>query len=80
VQPILTDIQYRADGQITAATFGNGLRETRTYDQQGRLTHQDLKDDVNTNLRCPVFSEVRCPLFGGLQSHLVQLEDNLDRH
>jgi len=48
MQPILTDIQYRADGQITAATFGNGLRETRTYDQQGRLVYQDLK--VETDL------------------------------
>ena len=27
---------------------------------------------VNTNLRCPVFSEVRCPLFLGLRSHLFR--------
>jgi len=47
MQPILSNIQYRADGQITAATFGNGLRETRTYDKQGRLTHQDLKDETD---------------------------------
>jgi len=46
MQPILSNIQYRADGQITAATFGNGLRETRTYDEQRRLTHQDLKDET----------------------------------
>jgi len=47
MQPILSNIQYRADGQITAATFGNGLRETRTYDQQSRLVHQDLKDETD---------------------------------
>jgi len=46
MQPILTDIQYRADGQITAATFGNGLVEGREYDLQGRLTHQVLVDDA----------------------------------
>jgi RHS repeat-associated protein len=47
MQPILSNIQYRADGQITAAMFGNGLRETRTYDLQGRLVHQDLKDETD---------------------------------
>jgi len=47
MQPILSNIQYRADGQIAAATFGNGLRETRTYDQQSRLVHQDLKDETD---------------------------------
>ncbi|MEX2497984.1 MAG: hypothetical protein WD397_03800 [Wenzhouxiangellaceae bacterium] len=44
MQPILTDIQYRADGQIVAATFGNGLVEGREYDLQRRLTHQILVD------------------------------------
>jgi len=44
MQLILSDIQYRADGQITAATFGNGLVERREYDLQGRLTHQVLHD------------------------------------
>lgn len=44
MQPILTNIEYRADGQITAAMFGNGLQESRTYDPQGRLVHQDLTD------------------------------------
>ena len=46
MQSILSQIEYRADGQIVAATFGNGLSETRTYDQQGRLVHQDLKDET----------------------------------
>ena len=46
MQSILSHIEYRADGQIIAATFGNGLSETRIYDQQGRLVHQDLKDDT----------------------------------
>ncbi|MEX2497983.1 MAG: RHS repeat-associated core domain-containing protein [Wenzhouxiangellaceae bacterium] len=44
MQPILNSIEYRADGQITAATFGNGLIEGREYDLQGRLTHQILAD------------------------------------
>ena len=44
MQPILTDIQYRADGQISAAMFGNGLAEGREYDLQGRLTGQVLVD------------------------------------
>lgn len=45
VQPILTDLQYRADGQLVAARFGNGLTQTRRYDLQGRLVEQDLFDD-----------------------------------
>ena len=47
MQSILSQIEYRADGQIVAATFGNGLSETRTYDQQGKLVHQDLKDEAD---------------------------------
>jgi RHS repeat-associated protein len=35
-------ITYRADGLLTGLTFGNGLIETRAYDQQGRLTAQTL--------------------------------------
>jgi len=30
--------QYRADGLLTAQTLGNGITESRSYDQQGRLT------------------------------------------
>jgi hypothetical protein len=33
-----------------------------------------LCTSVNTNLRCPVFSEVRCPLFLGLRSHLFRIQ------
>jgi RHS repeat-associated protein len=33
---------YRADGLLTAQTFGNGLNETRQYDQQGRVLSQSL--------------------------------------
>ncbi len=39
---ILSQIAYRADGLVTAQTFGNGLTESRTYDLQGRLTSQAL--------------------------------------
>jgi len=33
---------YRADGLLTAQTFGNTLTETKGYDLQGRLTNQVL--------------------------------------
>jgi len=46
MQSILSQIEYRADGQIIAAIFGNELSETRTYDQQERLVHQELKDEA----------------------------------
>jgi RHS repeat-associated protein len=38
--PILSALQYRADGTPTSLTFGNGLTETRSYDPVGRLIHQ----------------------------------------
>ncbi len=39
---LVSGITYRADQQVTARTFGNGLTDTRSYDQQGRLTSQML--------------------------------------
>ena len=42
-QPIVGAIRYRGDNQMTAATYGNGLTDTRSYDLQGRLTHQRLE-------------------------------------
>ncbi len=39
---LLSAVTTRADGLITAQTFGNGLTETRGYDLQGRLTSQTL--------------------------------------
>jgi RHS repeat-associated protein len=33
---------YRADGLLTAQTYGNGLPEVRQYDLQGQLTYQSL--------------------------------------
>ncbi len=39
---IVDNITYRADGLVTGQTFGNGLGETREYDQQGRLLTQFL--------------------------------------
>ena len=40
---------------------------------EGKAAGDDGKEVevVNTNLRCPVFSEVRRPLSGGLKSHLL---------
>ncbi|MDZ4313829.1 MAG: RHS repeat-associated core domain-containing protein, partial [Azonexus sp.] len=45
IQPILTNIRYRADGQLISARFGNGVTQTRRYDLRSRLVEQDLLDD-----------------------------------
>ncbi len=47
-QSIVSNIQYRGDNQITQCTFGNGLIDERSYDLQGRLTNQLLRDALNT--------------------------------
>jgi YD repeat-containing protein len=39
---LVSNVTYRSDQQVTSRTFGNGLTETRGYDQQGRLTSQAL--------------------------------------
>jgi len=44
MQTILSNITYRADGQVLTAEHGNGLVELREYDQQGRLLSTDLID------------------------------------
>lgn len=46
-QNIVSNIQYRGDNQMTSSTFGNGLIDERSYDLQGRLTNQLLKDALN---------------------------------
>jgi RHS repeat-associated protein len=38
--PILSALQYRADGTPASLTFGNGLTEARGYDPVGRLINQ----------------------------------------
>ena len=40
VQTVVHSRSYRADGLLSAQTYGNGLNETRDYDTQGRLTQQ----------------------------------------
>lgn len=40
VSPVLSGVEYRADGAPTNQTFGNGLVETRGYDPVGRLVSQ----------------------------------------
>jgi YD repeat-containing protein len=42
--PVLASSTYQADNQITSRTYANGLIETRTYDLQGRLEAQDLRN------------------------------------
>lgn len=41
-QTLLSNIQYRSDNRVTQCTFGNGLVDSRQYDQQGRLQNQSL--------------------------------------
>ncbi|ODS23863.1 hypothetical protein AB835_06435, partial [Candidatus Endobugula sertula] len=47
-QTILSGITYRADHQMSQCTLGNGVTETRQYDLQGRLTRQQLSDNLLT--------------------------------
>ena len=49
-QTIISAIQYRGDNQVTQCTFGNGLIDERSYDLQGRLTHQVLKTAADSTL------------------------------
>ena len=49
-QNIVSDITYRGDKQMLSYDYGNGLRDTRTYDLQGRLLTQQLEDALNTVL------------------------------
>ena len=46
-QSVLSAMSYRGDNQLLQCTYGNGLIDTRTYDLQGRLTHQVLKDALD---------------------------------
>ena len=39
---LLSNITYRADSLVTARQYGNGIGETRVYDQQRRLTQQTI--------------------------------------
>jgi YD repeat-containing protein len=41
---VLASSTYQADNQITSRTYGNGLLEMRSYDLQGRLEAQDLRN------------------------------------
>ena len=41
-QILLSNMQYRSDNRVTQCTFGNGLVDSRQYDQQGRLQNQSL--------------------------------------
>ena len=43
---LANNITYRADGLIKGLTYGNGLTESRTYDQRGQLTHQTLGSEA----------------------------------
>lgn len=42
-QTIISDRHYRADGQLTGQTFGNGLTDQREYTLQGQLSHWVLE-------------------------------------
>ncbi|MBD3813785.1 MAG: RHS repeat protein [Betaproteobacteria bacterium] len=48
-QTLVSGRQYRADGRLTAQTFGNGLSDQRQYTAQGRLSSWTLGGN-NVNL------------------------------
>lgn len=41
-QALVSAVAWRADGRLTGRTFGNGLRETRSYDARGQFLTQLL--------------------------------------
>lgn len=41
-------VTWRADGRLSGRSFGNGLRETRSYDARGQLLAQQLGADTTT--------------------------------
>ncbi|MGR9106884.1 MAG: RHS repeat-associated core domain-containing protein, partial [Gammaproteobacteria bacterium] len=45
---LLTAIDYRADGLLLSKTYANGIRENRSYDQQGRLLNQNMGGNNDT--------------------------------
>ena len=47
-QTLISARRYRADGLLSAQSFGNGLTETRLYDLQGRLTTWTLGSDTRS--------------------------------
>ena len=47
-QTLAGAVTWRADGRLTGRSFGNGLRETRTYDTRGQLRTQQLGTEVTT--------------------------------
>lgn len=56
--PIVRDVDYRADGHVSALQFGNGITENISYDPKGRVTDQFIGNadtrvydyDANDNL------------------------------
>ena len=46
MQPMLSNIIYRTDGQMLSAEYGNGVAELREYDLQGRLVGKELIDNA----------------------------------
>ncbi|MGE3298223.1 MAG: RHS repeat-associated core domain-containing protein [Porticoccaceae bacterium] len=47
-------VTWRADGRLSGRSFGNGLRETRSYDARGQLLSQQLGADTTTYHYDPV--------------------------
>lgn len=45
---------YRADNLVTAASFGNGITETRSYDLQGRLQGKEFLVNEQSDTQAPV--------------------------
>ncbi len=47
--PLITSRNYRADGLWTEQVYGSGLTQSKSYDQQGRLTDHQVSNTGNTN-------------------------------
>jgi RHS repeat-associated protein len=50
VMPLLSGVQYNALGEVVSRTLGNGIVETRSYDNRGRLTAIDAGSVLSRTL------------------------------
>ncbi|MEQ8937797.1 MAG: RHS repeat-associated core domain-containing protein, partial [Gammaproteobacteria bacterium] len=81
-QNIVNTIQYRGDNQVTQRTFGNGLIDERTYDLQGRLGSQLLRDSLNNLVDQRLYNYDKNSNVLGIDTNLednVYTYDMLDR-
>ena len=65
---LVSNISYRPDGQETQALYGNGVAELHQYDENGRLTSEQIDDEGlgETNSAPPWLPAVLPLLLGGI--------------